>query len=102
MLDKNSKNSVNLDVNFEESLHLISMTFQKLKTLSMSNVIVAWKEQSWRVMVPESRGRGRPAQRWILDTKDTLGIKVHEIGQLARQQESYFTLWWEQHSPNDL
>lgn len=41
MLDKNSKNSVNLDVNFEESLHLISMTFQKLKTLSMSNVIVA-------------------------------------------------------------
>lgn len=42
-------------------------------------------------MVPESRGRGRPAQRWILDTKDTLGIKVHEIGQLARQQESYFT-----------
>jgi hypothetical protein len=40
-------------------------------------------------MVAGRRGRGRPRRRWIQDVKETLNISTDEVGDLARDRESF-------------
>lgn len=39
--------------------------------------------------VPGKRGRGRPRRRWIQDIKDTLNMSTTELGNLAKNRDSF-------------
>jgi hypothetical protein len=40
-------------------------------------------------IVAGSRGRGRPRRRWIQDVKETLNMSIDEVGDLAKDRESF-------------
>ncbi|BFZ15243.1 hypothetical protein BsWGS_18282 [Bradybaena similaris] len=56
------------------------MKKKQKKLKCFCHVKLAWKGQQWRASW--KKYSSRPA--WIQDIKDTLGMKVHEAGKLAR------------------
>lgn len=52
-------------------------------------------------MVPRRRDRSWQVRRWTQNIKDTLCMKVHEVGEFSPSWELLDGPWWVCHSAND-